>query len=333
MEDIDDRQLHRQILPAEGPSTTSDSEQSSQFLRHPKRRAPITNVACDGCRKRKTKCNGARPACGNCLKRGVQICSYDVGGPQSSKIANLKATNAELQTELRNYRDAFDELHRLREEVAHLRHFKEEVLQCRGDSLPPHLTSSQSSLPLDTYPLAGSFPRLPPIAMPSRPMPGDFRSRRDDMFSGKAMHSHPTFGRAETSGGEKVSYGLAEENRLLNNENEKLKELMVVLTYLDDSALAETLASRIQQHGVTDGLLSQVNNLFAAGRTRPSRSQVPSPPPRTRTLPALSSLDLPALSAPQTPELDANRPPAHHFPPPFITSPRDGIGPAGSSWR
>jgi hypothetical protein len=47
--------------------------------RHPHTR---TVAACDACRASKTRCNSARPACAQCLKRG-RACVYPDTDPSS----------------------------------------------------------------------------------------------------------------------------------------------------------------------------------------------------------------------------------------------------------
>lgn len=67
MEHPDDNQMLRPILPAKAATASgellrplsNDASESAEEApipsHHPRRRAPITNVACQGCRKRKTK--------------------------------------------------------------------------------------------------------------------------------------------------------------------------------------------------------------------------------------------------------------------------------------
>lgn len=67
MDHPDDNQMLRSILPARAATASgelsrplsNDASESAEDApipsHHPRRRAPITNVACQGCRKRKTK--------------------------------------------------------------------------------------------------------------------------------------------------------------------------------------------------------------------------------------------------------------------------------------
>lgn len=94
------------------------------------------------------------------------------------------------------------------------------------------------------------------------------------------------------------------QKRSLHYENNRLKELMVFLTTLNDRVLAERMALRIRDDGLTDNLLCEANALYAAGRTKSTQPHVVPGPGKLPTLPALSSLDLPTLSASHTPQLD-----------------------------
>ncbi|KAI1116659.1 hypothetical protein F5Y14DRAFT_406146 [Nemania sp. NC0429] len=63
------------------PSPTGLGESSSASGSQPPsedlpRRRPGPSVACEECRTRKTRCDGARPACSNCVKRGKPTCVY-----------------------------------------------------------------------------------------------------------------------------------------------------------------------------------------------------------------------------------------------------------------
>lgn len=53
-----------------------------------RKREPLVSAACDGCRVRKTRCDGGRPVCGKCTTRGVE-CAYDVA-PGETRSTSLK---------------------------------------------------------------------------------------------------------------------------------------------------------------------------------------------------------------------------------------------------
>ena len=57
-----------------GASQNQDQLQTQQHVRKRRR----TQLACNSCRQRKTACNGDRPSCSSCIRRGVQdSCSYE----------------------------------------------------------------------------------------------------------------------------------------------------------------------------------------------------------------------------------------------------------------
>ncbi|RFN50766.1 nitrate assimilation regulatory protein nira [Fusarium flagelliforme] len=64
----------------------------------PKRIRPVTGVACDSCRRRKTKCNGLRPLCSPCKVRGLQ-CVYATQ-PSETRISAMKRKHDELQKQV-----------------------------------------------------------------------------------------------------------------------------------------------------------------------------------------------------------------------------------------
>ncbi|THX69344.1 hypothetical protein D6D05_09051 [Aureobasidium pullulans] len=55
-------------------------------------RGPPVKAACLACRKRKSKCNGDRPNCKNCIDRATD-CEYTVAAGQSQR----QATNKQLE--------------------------------------------------------------------------------------------------------------------------------------------------------------------------------------------------------------------------------------------
>lgn len=116
---------------------------------------------------------------------------------------------------------------------------------------------------------------------------------------------------AHGQGAERERYNreevLKDQNRIFQNENTRLKELVVLLTLLGDRTVAQRMALRIQQEGVTNDLLAEANQLMAKGCISPFPSAF-AKAPKTSTaeinrLPALSSLDLPTMSVPYAPEL------------------------------
>ncbi|KAG4025630.1 hypothetical protein MFRU_054g00590 [Monilinia fructicola] len=55
-----------------------DVSENTNQLQPPVRKRRRTQLACNSCRQRKTACNGDRPSCSSCIRRGVQdSCSYE----------------------------------------------------------------------------------------------------------------------------------------------------------------------------------------------------------------------------------------------------------------
>jgi len=65
-------------------------------------------VACEACRKRKTKCNTARPTCSFCLKRNT-TCNY-IAGPSETHFQAWKRKYHELEDSKIPYEELFDML-------------------------------------------------------------------------------------------------------------------------------------------------------------------------------------------------------------------------------
>ena len=274
------------------------------------------------------QCDGVRPRCSNCAKRGVNSCQYDAEGTQSNKIAIYKA--------------------KIDSQKMHIAALEEEVLQLRD--LAQRATSSTPSLPtpFKSMSIASTYPQLPAVTASPRPTlhPSSsssssvrssgitlkpmwdslddsrrFESCRQQTHSQHqeqnehaaataaamvrsegSFHSHSST-RSRSYDDELQNYQT--QKRTLQYENIRLKELMVFLTLLDDRMLAERMAMRIRDNGLTDDLLSEANALYAAGRTKPTQSHAEQGLVKMPKLPALSSLDLPKLNSQYTPEIEA----------------------------
>ncbi|EJP70441.1 nitrate assimilation regulatory protein nirA [Beauveria bassiana ARSEF 2860] len=74
-------------------------------------RRPLVLVACEGCRKVRTKCNGARPSCSACVGKNRK-CIYRAEAGESSDAA-LRRKNRETEEELRKLRGSHDALRRV----------------------------------------------------------------------------------------------------------------------------------------------------------------------------------------------------------------------------
>ncbi|GJC93282.1 C6 transcription factor [Colletotrichum higginsianum] len=97
----------------ESSSKASNTEARSQSVESsddPKPRAvaskrQVIAVACDNCRRRKAKCDGQRPKCQHCSKRGVD-CHYEANQGETVSLALKRKANV-LEVENAQYRDLF----------------------------------------------------------------------------------------------------------------------------------------------------------------------------------------------------------------------------------
>ncbi|KAI8417263.1 hypothetical protein FOFC_03576 [Fusarium oxysporum] len=76
-------QRNRQLLPVPSSDSTSQSQPSASSStplsseKLPKRQRIGTQLACNGCRRKKVRCDGQRPQCRSCQQRGEQEpCTY-----------------------------------------------------------------------------------------------------------------------------------------------------------------------------------------------------------------------------------------------------------------
>lgn len=83
----------RPLLPAQGGFRNTPP----QPPKRPKKRR-IVPLACEPCRKRKTRCDGIQPECKPCHERQVR-CVYAADGPAALRIAKLRSRNELLQSE------------------------------------------------------------------------------------------------------------------------------------------------------------------------------------------------------------------------------------------
>ncbi|UPL02491.1 hypothetical protein LCI18_013425 [Fusarium solani-melongenae] len=86
---------YRPIKPA---PPMDGSHRVDKSTRSAPKRPPATKTACWGCRKRKAKCDGQRPACANCIK-STRECVYDTKIRDSNTRA-LQLANQELREQL-----------------------------------------------------------------------------------------------------------------------------------------------------------------------------------------------------------------------------------------
>jgi len=79
-------------------------ESSSTSVTKPKRAQ--VRAACVACQRGKAKCDGTRPSCNRCAKRG-HVCEYDVE-PDTSRSISMRRKNESLQSELDQLRTLLD---------------------------------------------------------------------------------------------------------------------------------------------------------------------------------------------------------------------------------
>jgi len=136
-------------------------------------------VACEACRKRKTKCNTERPSCSICLKRNT-TCNY-IAGPSETHSQAWKRKYHELEDSKTPYEELFDMLKVLPERDALgvlyriragddigtiISHVKEGNLLLHISNSPE--TRSMDSRYLDSLFYETSFMGLPSTGSPSR---------------------------------------------------------------------------------------------------------------------------------------------------------------------
>jgi Fungal Zn(2)-Cys(6) binuclear cluster domain len=77
MNQINLGQYRQETQPKSGASLNDRSPEEQQLQSPPRKRQRIPS-ACEPCRRRKTRCDGNRPVCSPCLRRGYseQLCMY-----------------------------------------------------------------------------------------------------------------------------------------------------------------------------------------------------------------------------------------------------------------
>lgn len=67
-------------------------------------RRQVTSLACNECRRVKCKCDGERPTCGLCERKGL-VCDYDVGPRGRTALMALRHQYTLLETENKQLRE------------------------------------------------------------------------------------------------------------------------------------------------------------------------------------------------------------------------------------
>ncbi|KZL75259.1 nitrogen assimilation transcription factor NIRA [Colletotrichum tofieldiae] len=151
----------REFLPAtlkaasnSSPKRASTPQYAIRTIATAARRRPQTQIACNSCRRRKSKCDGLRPACSLCAGKGRTTCEYDAG-PDVTRFAALKSKHEELQRRLalleelfrllftRSYGESIEIIRRMRATDMEI-DFENLVKFIRNGDMLVHLASTQS---------------------------------------------------------------------------------------------------------------------------------------------------------------------------------------------
>lgn len=234
-------------LPVDGiePSETAPS-------RPQRKRAPLTSVACQDCRKRKTKCDGQKPVCCNCAKRGRHECVYDLE-PNQSRVAGYKQKIDQQKTTIEELQSEVQRLKGLSQQPANF-----------DTSLPSPYRSTQNN--------GGGVS----IQFLMNPAPELHGSSSTDHNPGR--QEAVAFDRAESLKRPRTDREaeLLSQQRDLELENRTLKELMLLLSSIEDREVVRQMADEIGHNGVSDDLLVRAQHLLSSQMMRPLDNRTPS---------------------------------------------------------
>ncbi|KAI0805335.1 hypothetical protein GGR55DRAFT_690676 [Xylaria sp. FL0064] len=162
------RGKYRRILPAAPVIHAGQSSMSGnpgEAGKEPKKRlsSQPRPGACVDCRTRKTKCDGVRPACGNCAKRGTTVCVYPerlMNGQKATEFVELLRSSPEDHSNalLKSLR----ENHNNSSVISHFKRATSEsgCFPKSDDWESTNLSSLEGELMANN---SKSFPTLPPI--------------------------------------------------------------------------------------------------------------------------------------------------------------------------
>ncbi|KAI1274925.1 putative C6 transcription factor [Xylaria sp. FL0933] len=105
------------LQPKPSPFGEEDGEPDPEATRHRRTRAAVL-VACEPCRRLKTKCDGERPACRRCRSKG-QECVYELPQDALSRSSARKEIANRLQSENLHLRQLFHDLSKRPESEAY----------------------------------------------------------------------------------------------------------------------------------------------------------------------------------------------------------------------
>ncbi|KAF2840056.1 hypothetical protein M501DRAFT_932018 [Patellaria atrata CBS 101060] len=87
---------------------TREADDMSSISASVAKRTKLTQVACDKCRSRKSKCDGSRPVCGKCIQFSTK-CVY-IAEAGETRGQSIHRANRELQEQLDSYKALFEHL-------------------------------------------------------------------------------------------------------------------------------------------------------------------------------------------------------------------------------
>ncbi|KAI8605604.1 hypothetical protein EDD21DRAFT_125430 [Dissophora ornata] len=82
---------------------------SATAVKPKKKRTVAVALGCDQCRRRKTKCDQARPTCGPCLYAGLMECTFLLGKPPAPKRKKAQTEVEILEARLETIESAYSE--------------------------------------------------------------------------------------------------------------------------------------------------------------------------------------------------------------------------------
>ncbi|KAG9657995.1 hypothetical protein KCU64_g4819, partial [Aureobasidium melanogenum] len=236
-------------LQAGDPVRESTPSSSQSNGPPPKKRAPLASVACQDCRRRKTKCDGKKPSCSNCTKRNVPTCTYDLE-PNQSRVAAYKQ---KIEQQISSIKKLEEEI-----EVLKKSPFHSGGAVVRTQVSEPTPSSSNNS--------SGGVPMQ--LLLNPAPEPNGISSGQMSSSNTLApyLSAPPPPVQTVNREAELLYYqrNLEIEVRKLQDENRTLRTLISLLNSIDDRDTAQNMAKEIHTHGVSDDLLSRAQHLVAS---------------------------------------------------------------------
>ncbi|KEQ88864.1 hypothetical protein M438DRAFT_93468 [Aureobasidium pullulans EXF-150] len=219
-----------------GDSTASPS----RSLGSTRKRAPLASVACQDCRRRKTKCDGKKPACSNCTKRGVTACTYDLE-PNQSRVAAYKQ--------------------KIEQQAALIKALEEEIQMLKNPSSRTEATVGASEY--ETFQSSSKHSGGVPMRFLLNPAPEPNRLSSGHSVDGPGL---PAPEPAPPPLAERIRRDAEHLDRVrtLEEEIHLMKQLMSFTNGLDDRDKANQMAREIEVHGISDPLLHEAQHLFAS---------------------------------------------------------------------